>query len=34
MSVPNVDGILLSGHRLYAVQNFLNQIAEVRLAPT
>jgi streptogramin lyase len=30
-SVPNGDGILLHGKRLYVVQNFLNQIAVVRL---
>jgi sugar lactone lactonase YvrE len=33
VSVPNVDGIELSGHRLWAVQNFANQIARVDLAP-
>jgi len=33
VSVPFVDGILLKGGQLYAVQNFLNQIAEVRLSP-
>ena len=33
MSVPSVDGILLEGGELYAVQNFLNQIAVVRLSP-
>jgi hypothetical protein len=32
-SVPSVDGILLQGGQLFAVQNFLNQIAEVRLSP-
>jgi sugar lactone lactonase YvrE len=31
VSVPNVDGILLDGPRLWAVQNFDNQISEVRL---
>lgn len=31
VSVPNVDGILLEGRTLYAVQNFSNQIAEIRL---
>jgi hypothetical protein len=31
VSVPNVDGILLDGRTLYAVQNFSNQIAEVQL---
>ena len=33
VSVPFVDGILLKGGQLYAVQNFLNQIVEVRLSP-
>jgi hypothetical protein len=33
VSVPSVDGILLKGGRLFAVQNFFNQIAEVRLSP-
>ena len=33
VSVPFVDGILLEGGELYAVQNFLNQIAVVRLSP-
>ena len=33
MSVPNVDGILLEAGRLWAVQNFSNQIARIRLAP-
>jgi sugar lactone lactonase YvrE len=32
VSLPNVDGILLEGRTLWAVQNFDNQIAEVRLA--
>ncbi len=32
-SVANADGILLDGPRLWVVQNFLNQVAEVRLAP-
>jgi len=32
VSVPNVDGILLEGRRLFAVQNNNNQIAEVRLS--
>lgn len=31
VSVPNVDGILLQGRTLWAVQNFSNQISEVRL---
>jgi hypothetical protein len=33
VSVPSVDGILLKGGQLFAVQGFLNQIAEVRLSP-
>jgi hypothetical protein len=33
ISVPNVDGILLEADRLWAVQNFDNQIAEIRLSP-
>jgi sugar lactone lactonase YvrE len=33
VSVPFVDGILLNGGELYAVQNFLNQLAVVRLSP-
>lgn len=32
LALPNVDGILMEGRTLYAVQNFLNQIAEVRLS--
>lgn len=32
-AVPNGDGILLDGKRLYVVQNFLNQIAVIDLAP-
>ena len=32
VSVPSVDGILLDGGRLYAVQNSLNQVAVVDLA--
>ncbi|MEO5745342.1 MAG: WD40 repeat domain-containing protein [Terracoccus sp.] len=32
VSVPNVDGILLEGRTLYAVENFSNQIAEVQLS--
>jgi hypothetical protein len=31
ISVPNVDGIVLSGHRLWAVQNFSNRITRIRL---
>jgi sugar lactone lactonase YvrE len=33
VSVPNVDGIVLQGRRLWAVQNFNNQVARVRLSP-
>ena len=33
VAVPSADGILLEGGRLYAVQNFLNQVAVVDLAP-
>jgi sugar lactone lactonase YvrE len=32
VDVPNVDGILVRGHQLWAVQNFSNQISRVRLA--
>lgn len=32
VSVPNVDGILLEAGRLWAVQNFSNQISEIRLS--
>ena len=32
VGVPNVDGILLEGRSLYAVQNFSNQITEARLS--
>jgi sugar lactone lactonase YvrE len=32
-SVPNVDGILVEAGRLWAVQNFSNQITEFRLSP-
>ena len=31
-AVPNGDGILLVGRRLWVVQNFLNQLIEVRLS--
>jgi sugar lactone lactonase YvrE len=31
VSVPNVDGIVLRGHDLWAVQNFSNQITRFRL---
>jgi sugar lactone lactonase YvrE len=33
VGVPNVDGIVLEAGRLWAVQNFSNQIARIRLAP-
>jgi sugar lactone lactonase YvrE len=33
VSVPNVDGILLEAGRLWAVQNFSNQVSRIRLAP-
>jgi hypothetical protein len=33
VAVPSVDGILLESGRLFAVQNFLNQIAEIKLSP-
>jgi sugar lactone lactonase YvrE len=32
VSVPNVDGIVLQGRRLWAVQNFDNQVTRIRLA--
>ncbi|HEY8721973.1 hypothetical protein [Pengzhenrongella sp.] len=32
-SVPNGDGILLDGPRLWVGQNFSNQVSEVRLSP-
>ena len=32
VSVPNVDGILLQGRRIYAVQNFSNKVTEFRLS--
>jgi sugar lactone lactonase YvrE len=32
VSVPNVDGIVLQGRRLWAVQNFSNQISAIRLS--
>jgi sugar lactone lactonase YvrE len=31
--VPNVDGIVLEAGRLWAVQNFSNQVSRIRLAP-
>lgn len=33
VSVPNVDGIVLEGGRLWAVQNFSNQVTRIRLSP-
>jgi hypothetical protein len=33
VSVPFVDGIVLEGRRLWAVQNFTNQVSRIRLAP-
>jgi hypothetical protein len=33
VSVPNVDGIVLNGRRLWAVQNFSNQVTRIRLSP-
>jgi sugar lactone lactonase YvrE len=33
VAVPSVDGILYESGRLFAVQNTLNQIAEIRLSP-
>jgi len=33
VQVPFVDGILLESGRIYAVQNFLNQIASIKLSP-
>jgi sugar lactone lactonase YvrE len=33
VSVPNVDGIVLEGRRLWAVQNFSNQVSRIRLRP-
>jgi sugar lactone lactonase YvrE len=33
VSVPNVDGIVLDAGRLWAVQNFSNQVSRVRLSP-
>jgi sugar lactone lactonase YvrE len=32
-SVPSGDGILLQGKTLYVVQNFLNQVAVIKLSP-
>jgi sugar lactone lactonase YvrE len=33
VSVPNVDGIVLEAGRLWAVQNFSNQVSRIRLIP-
>jgi hypothetical protein len=33
VSVPFVDGIVLEGRRLWAVQNFTNQVSRIRLRP-
>jgi sugar lactone lactonase YvrE len=33
VSLPNVDGIVLDGTRLWAVRNFDNRVARVRLSP-
>ena len=33
VSVPNVDGILFEAGRVWAVQNFSNQVSRIRLAP-
>jgi sugar lactone lactonase YvrE len=33
VSVPNADGILLEAGRLWAVQNFSNQVSRIRLRP-
>jgi hypothetical protein len=33
IDVPNVDGILFEAGRLWAVQNFSNQISRIRLRP-
>lgn len=32
-TVPNGDGLLIDGPRLWVVQNFSNQVSQVRLAP-
>jgi sugar lactone lactonase YvrE len=32
-SVPSGDGLVLQGHTLYVIQNFLNQISVIALAP-
>jgi sugar lactone lactonase YvrE len=33
VSLPDVDGLLLEAGRLWAVQNFSNQVSRIRLAP-
>lgn len=33
VSVPRVDGIVLEAGRLWAVQNFVNQVSRIRLSP-
>jgi sugar lactone lactonase YvrE len=33
VSVPDVDGIVLDAGRLWAVQNFDNQVSRIRLSP-
>jgi hypothetical protein len=33
VSLPNVDGIVLEGRRLWAVQNLSNQVSQIRLGP-
>jgi sugar lactone lactonase YvrE len=33
VNLPTVDGILLEADRLWAVQNFMNQVTELRLTP-
>jgi sugar lactone lactonase YvrE len=33
VSLPNVDGLLLEAGRLWAVQNFSNQVSRIRLDP-
>ena len=33
VSIPNVDGILYEAGRLWAVQNFSNQISRIRISP-
>ena len=33
VALPNVDGILLEAGRLWAVQNFSNQVTELQLSP-